>query len=119
MAFYYCTCLTSVTIPDSVTTIGDYAFNYCTGLTSVTMYEGITTFGDMVFLGANLNNVTVYYTDNQPDYDSNFPAEITINYVIEGDENGDGVVNVLDIVAAFNNGNKHLIPSIVDTILGR
>jgi len=118
-AFRKCSNLTSVTIPDSVTTIDFVAFYQCTGLTSITMYEGITTFGDMVFLGANLNNVTVYYTDNQPDYDSNFPEGVTINYVIEGDENGDGVVNVLDIVAAFNNGNKHLIPSIVDTILGR
>ena len=35
------------------------------------------------------------------------------------DQNDDDEVNVLDIVAAFNNGNKHLIPSIVDTILGR
>ncbi len=34
-AFAYCDALTSVTIPNSVTTIGEYAFAYCNALTSV------------------------------------------------------------------------------------
>ena len=34
-AFYGCSVLTSVTIPNSVTIIGNYAFAYCSGLTSV------------------------------------------------------------------------------------
>ena len=36
-AFSSCIGLTSITIPDSVTTIGDYAFSGCTGLTSITI----------------------------------------------------------------------------------
>ena len=37
--FYYCTSLTSITIPDSVTSIGDRAFNNCSSLTSVIFAE--------------------------------------------------------------------------------
>lgn len=34
-AFYGCTSLTSIDIPDSVTNIGTYAFQYCTNLTEI------------------------------------------------------------------------------------
>ena len=48
-AFSYCTGLTSVTIPNSVTTIGEYAFCYCTGLTSVTIPNSVTSIGEYAF----------------------------------------------------------------------
>ena len=41
-AFQGNTTITSVTIPGSVTTMGDYAFASCTALTSVTFEEGFT-----------------------------------------------------------------------------
>ena len=37
-------------IPNSVTSIGDYAFDSCTGLTSVTIPNSVTTIGDFAFL---------------------------------------------------------------------
>jgi len=37
-AFYSCYGLDSVTIPNSVTSIGNYAFYYCSGLTSITVH---------------------------------------------------------------------------------
>ena len=40
-----CSGLTSVTIPDSVTSIDDYAFYDCTGLTRVTIPESVTHIG--------------------------------------------------------------------------
>ena len=59
-AFYVCTGLTSVIIPNSVTTIGEYAFNNCTGLTSVTIPASVTTICEGVFKSCTgLTSVTI------------------------------------------------------------
>ena len=48
-AFYGCTGLTSITIPNSVTSIGYEAFSRCTGLTSVTIGNSVTSIGSYAF----------------------------------------------------------------------
>ncbi|WP_294747291.1 leucine-rich repeat domain-containing protein [uncultured Prevotella sp.] len=48
-AFAFCSGLTSVTIPNSVTSIGKKAFYGCFGLTSVTIPNSITSIGSGVF----------------------------------------------------------------------
>ena len=59
-AFYYCTSLTSVTIPDNVTTIGEGAFRDCTSLTSVTIGNRVTTIGNLTFYYCtSLTSVTI------------------------------------------------------------
>ena len=59
-AFCYCTSLTSVTIPDSVTTIGGEAFRYCSRLTSVTIPDSVTTIGGYAFAYCDsLTSVTI------------------------------------------------------------
>jgi hypothetical protein len=55
-AFSNCTHVTSVTIPNSVTTIGIDAFSHCTGLTNVTIPNGVTTIGNAAF--SNCTNLT-------------------------------------------------------------
>ena len=59
-AFYRCTGLTSVTIPNSVTSIGDHAFDGCSGLTSVTIPNSVTSIGDHAFYKCSgLTSVTI------------------------------------------------------------
>jgi uncharacterized protein YjdB len=48
-AFYGCTQLSELTIPDSVTSIGKYAFYNCSGLTGVTIGNGVTSIADQAF----------------------------------------------------------------------
>ena len=52
--------LTSYTIPDSVTTIGQEAFAYCWSLTSVTIGDSVTTIGDYAFYWSiSLTSITI------------------------------------------------------------
>ena len=58
--FRVCTGLTSVTIPNSVTFIGDGTFKECSGLTSVTIPNSVTNIGDEVFKNcSSLTSVTI------------------------------------------------------------
>jgi hypothetical protein len=59
-AFDHCTNLTSVTIPSSVTSIGDYAFLACNHLTNVVIGDGVTSIGNFAFeYCAGLTSITI------------------------------------------------------------
>ena len=59
-AFSSCTSLTSVTIPNSVTSIGNSAFSRCESLTSVTIPDSVTSIGDYAFqFCRSLTSVTI------------------------------------------------------------
>ena len=59
-AFRWCKSLQSVTIPNSVKSIGDYAFSSCKSLQSVTIPNSVKSIGDYAFSGCkSLQSVTI------------------------------------------------------------
>ena len=59
-AFADCSSLTSITIPNSVTSIGEYAFGSCRSLTSITIPNSVTSIGERAFeYCSSLTSVTI------------------------------------------------------------
>ena len=57
-AFYNCTYLETINIPETVTSIGTYAFYYCENLTNLYIPSSVANMGSHVF--GNCENLTVY-----------------------------------------------------------
>ena len=59
-AFFVCTSLTGVTIPEGVTKIEDFAFSYCSSLTDITLPESLTSIGADAFSDcSSLTDITL------------------------------------------------------------
>ena len=59
-AFERCSSLTSITIPDSVTSIGSYAFYKCSSLTSITIPDSVASIGYRAFFNcSSLTSITI------------------------------------------------------------
>ena len=94
-AFFNCTSLSSITISDSVTSIGDYAFGYCS-LTSVTIPDSVTEIGTNPFIGCT----------NLKKFEGKFAAD-----------NGRCLIKDNVIISYANtSGTEYTIPDSVTTI---
>ena len=59
-AFWLCSTLTSITIPEGVKSIGDFSFYGCTSLTSIALPEGVTSIGCGAFYEcSSLPSITI------------------------------------------------------------
>lgn len=65
-AFYFCRSITSVTIPNGITTIGEFTFYNCTSLTSVTIPDSVTSIEKLAFKYCT-SLTDVYYTGSEED----------------------------------------------------
>ena len=60
IAFYDCSSLTQITIPEGVTSIGFYAFSGCSNLTQIAIPEGVTSIGERAFNNcSSLTQITI------------------------------------------------------------
>lgn len=59
-AFYYCTAMTSVTVPNTIQTIGKWAFAGCTGLSEIVLPDSVLSIGEGAFHGCDkLTSITL------------------------------------------------------------
>jgi hypothetical protein len=68
-AFYACSNLTGITIPNSVASIGDGVFTYCYSMTNVAVGNGVTNIGDEAFEYCS-GLASVFFNGNAPSADS-------------------------------------------------
>ena len=120
-AFEYCTDLTSITIPDSVTSIGWSAFDGCTGLTSITIPDSVTSIETYAFSGcAGLTSITIpdsvtsiawwafdgckdlviTTVENSAAHKYAVANNIKYKLIKQADANGDGIINLDDAILA-------------------
>ena len=74
--------LTSITIPNSVTSIGDFAFDGCSGLSSITIPSSVTSIGSRVFDSCNRLADVYCYAKNVPTTNTDAFGGLIIDNVI-------------------------------------
>ena len=96
-AFSGCSGLTSITIPNSVTSIGGGAFSGCVGLTTVTCYaESVPTTDEYAFWNSPISSATLYV-----------PAKSLAAYAATSPWNGFGSILPIASSFALNDGESY------------
>lgn len=115
--------ITSVTIPDSVTNIGNGAFEFCSSLANVSIGNGLTNLGQYVFLQCvTLTNIAV--DSSNPAYSSAAGAlfdktqDTLIQYPVGLTNSSYAISNSVTVIAAnaFSGGGNLLTVTIPDSV---
>lgn len=125
-AFSSCTSLTTVTITDSVTTVGGYAFASCSKLTSITLGKNVQTFGVNMFesngnafetVAPALYSCSALKTVNVADGNEYFKSIDGVLYgrYVSGKDFGEG--GVLYMLPASNGMTEYSAPSTLKVTL--
>ncbi|MEE1057686.1 MAG: leucine-rich repeat protein [Acutalibacteraceae bacterium] len=107
--FYYCNSLTSITIPNGVTTIEQYAFYNCSSLIRIIVPDSVTTIEQYAFYGCRSLN-DIYYTGSESQWNNISKKDIGNYYLTNatihfnfikyktGDLSGDDIISIKDVL---------------------
>lgn len=81
-AFFKCSKLAAIIVPDSVTSIGESAFEGCNGLTSITIPDSVTSIGNSIFSGcSSLENITIPFVGEKAGVTSSDTYQYPFGYI--------------------------------------